>query len=140
MAGFMRLQVWRERMTLRVDPESGDPRFVPESEAHGYGDLPEIIASEIEGYAEPNIGGEGSMAYFSCYSAPGYMDRTETSGPWPTAMEALCSTFETYASDEADEAEAVSLAGAFGIDPIEARFRLGLDARMITLDEQHGNP
>lgn len=127
MAGFMRLQVWRERMTLRWDTEANGPRFVPVSEAHGYEDLPAEIEAERDGYAEPNIGGEGAMAYWANYSAPGYMDKTDTSGPWPTGFEALYDAFTSYASDEADDEEAVLLAGSFGLDPIEARARLGLD-------------
>ena len=123
MAGFMVLQVWRERMTLRWDAESQDARFVPESEAHGFDDLPEIIASEIEGYAEPNIGGEGSLAWFARYSAPGYMDRTDTAGPGPTAIEAGIACWDLY---DGDAEELVTTLARVGCEEADVRSMAGL--------------
>jgi len=119
----MQLQVWRERMVLRWDADSQDARFVPESEAHGFDDLPEIIASEIEAYAEPNIGGEGSLAWFACYSAPGYMDRTDTSGPWPTALEAGVACWDLY---DGDGEELVTTLASVGCDESDVRGMAGL--------------
>lgn len=82
MAGFMRLQVWREHRALVRDDEGG-LISVP---------LSEVGDREVEERQPP--------AWWACYSAPGYMDRTETVGPCASAIQAAREAFGMYGDDE----------------------------------------
>ena len=42
----------------------------------------------------------GTFGWWGQYSAPGYMDRTETCGPFASPAEAARETFKVYGDDE----------------------------------------
>lgn len=72
MSGFMKLQVWQE-------PEHNGS---PISEAD---EQPEHIRPKV---------------WWGQYSAPGYMDRTETCGPFASAADAARETFALFGDNE----------------------------------------
>ena len=78
----MRLQVWAE-------PEHNG---LPISEAD---EQPEHI---------------GPKVWWGQYSAPGYMDRTETCGPFASPAEAARKTFELFGDDERGSEDRAELA------------------------------
>jgi len=75
MAGFMRLTVWAEEGLAFNDAEA------PRSET----------PDEVSELAE-SIG----MRYWANYTAPGYMDRTDTCGPFTSALEAARECAELF--------------------------------------------
>jgi hypothetical protein len=89
MAGFMRLEVWRE-MALDVN---GD--VYPESE----------VDSDLLPLAR-KVGAR----WFANYSAPGYMDRTETVGPYNSPLKAARECFGLYGDTETGSADRSELA------------------------------
>lgn len=86
MSGHMKLSVWSEPAERLDDPDNGD--LVPRSEA-GADD-------SRAAYSAP----EHAHAWWGQYTAPGYMDRTDTSGPYASAAEAARETFALYGDDE----------------------------------------
>lgn len=90
MAGFMKLAVWAEEGLAFNDAEA------PCSET----------PDDIEGLATP-IG----LKFWAHYSAPGYMDRTETCGPFDTALQAARECAELFGDlDEKNSPDRVELA------------------------------
>ena len=90
MSGFMQLQVWRENA---VETESGCA-------------MPETDWTPEDG---PRVG-QPMRAWWGCYSAPGYMDRTETCGPFASPAEAARKTFELFGDDERGSEDRAELA------------------------------
>lgn len=81
----MRLQVWREKSV-----SDGDGGLIPISERE-----------TIEG------GKPGPILWWACYSAPGYMDRTE-SVAGDTAEEAILAAFDLFGDEEPNHCPAHS--------------------------------
>lgn len=77
MSGHMRLSVWRAEIH-----EDNDGQTYPDPDD----DLPTLAT--------------GRKAWWGQYTAPGYMDRTDTSGPYASAAEAARETFALYGDDE----------------------------------------
>lgn len=79
MSGHMKLSVWREAAVYIADDDS---TLYP--------------LSEHEDDHTPS----GTFGWWGQYTAPGYMDRTDTSGPYASAAEAARETFALYGDDE----------------------------------------
>lgn len=77
MAGHMRLVVWQEAAFEHANG-SGDAAPFGTLEPHEVGAL-------VDRYA-----------WWGQYSAPGYMDQTDISGPYVTADEAALETFRSF--------------------------------------------
>lgn len=109
MAGFMKLRVWQE---------------AAHEHANGSGDVQPIsMLKDHERGALVN-----AHAWWGQYTAPGYMDQTEVSGPYQTNDEAALETFRLYGSVDtdcgsmvtADEQECIDMLVSMGIPEHEA--------------------
>lgn len=86
MSGFMQLQVWAE-----PSAETSD----------GQGPMPLDEASiYCNDRAAHTVNVSKERVWWGRYSAPGYMDRTETCGPFTSAAEAARETFALFGDDE----------------------------------------
>ena len=84
----MRLQVWQEPAERLDDPDYGD--VVPLSEAEAYSDRPAYSVDRSD----------YSGTWWAGYSAPGYMDRTDTVGPYEDPIEATLAALVLYGDNE----------------------------------------
>ena len=86
MSGFMVLQVWAEPSAETSDGEG--PMPLAEATAH------------CNDRAAHTVNVSKGRFWWGRYSAPGYMDRTDTCGPFTSAAEAARETFALYGDDE----------------------------------------
>lgn len=140
MAGFMKLVVWQEAAVTMAKDESP----VPASEAER--GVPIAHTHELVRTYRPEMGGhiagskwfqcrtcdawleDGGLKWWGKYSAPGYMDQTETTGPWDTAQEAALETFGLFGEKQdypedmstADEDECIDMLVSMGMTREEA--------------------
>ena len=82
---FMQPQVWRERISIVADDMQ--EMELPEDEADARRDGFTMVKPTKR------------SAWWAQLSAPGYMDRTDTAGPFDTEREAAEYLCETYADD-----------------------------------------
>ena len=88
MSGFMRLQLWQEPAERLDDPRYGD--VVPRSEAEADGSRASYSVDRSD----------YSATWWAEYSAPGYMDRTDTVGPYEDPIEATLAAITLYGDNE----------------------------------------
>lgn len=107
MAGHMRLTVWQE---------------AAHEHANGSGDVQPV--SMLEDHEQGTL--VNAHAWWGKYSAPGFMDQTEVSGPYEHETEAALATFELFGmtgeGEERtdDERECIDMLVSFGIPEHEA--------------------
>lgn len=111
MAGFMKLQAWSEHYADFAPASGGFAETRPLSEQ---GDDQRVSdVSERKGW-------------FARYSAPGYMDRTDSVGPFDTYQEAIQECLRLYGEEgegsiaSEDELEAIEMLVAYGMPETEA--------------------
>ena len=96
MGGFIQLQVWAE-----PSAETSD----------GQGPMPlDEAAIYCNDRAAHTVNVSKARVWWGCYSAPGYMDRTETCGPFTSAAEAARETFALFGDDEPGSDDRAELA------------------------------
>ena len=119
----MRLQWWRDRTVRVFDRNSREDVSVPSEYADAY-----------DPAAFPDEGPSAREGWFAEYSALGFTDVTDWTGPHDSPAAAIVEAFDAFgnADDPADRREVVEALRSVGCDDSQVCERLG-----ITCTPQH---
>lgn len=91
MSGFMRLTVYRAKYADYA-PSAG-----------GYAEMREC--DTVDSSEDLQVVSDVATAWFARYSAPGYMDQTDSVGPFQTPSEAAQACFDLYGDQEREDGD-----------------------------------
>jgi hypothetical protein len=112
MAGFMVLKVWGERYADFAPLSGGHAETLPVS-------IGEANASELQRVSDVSE----REGWFARYTAPGYMDQTDLTGPHESAIDAAIECFRTFGDDSEDSDDSKELDSI--VDEIKRSHGLG---------------